>query len=50
VSLIPTLRRQWQEDLCKFRAILVFISNSMTARTIEILSQKNNKPTNQIIK
>lgn len=45
MPLIPALWRQRQEDLYEFKAILVFMSSSMTARTIEILSQKANKST-----
>ena len=44
--LIPALRRQRQEDLCEFKASLVYMVSSRTARELcnrEILFQKSER-------
>jgi hypothetical protein len=41
--LVPVLRKQWQADLCKFQASLVYIVNSRTARTERNTVSKNKQ-------
>lgn len=42
-SLILAIRRQRQEDLCEFRASLIYESNSRTAKTVERSPGQNQK-------
>jgi hypothetical protein len=35
MPLILVIRRQRQEDLCEFKASLIYVSSSRTAKTIE---------------
>lgn len=55
MSLTPILRRQWQEDLCKYEANFVYIAISTSARTTIVrpcvntkTKTNNNKTENQI--
>ena len=46
MPLIPTLRRQKQEDLLKFKARLIYRASSRTARTTQrnpVSKNNNNK-------
>ena len=47
MTLIPALRRQRQEDLCEFKASLVYRASSSTARIVKqrnpVLKDKTNK-------
>jgi hypothetical protein len=43
--LIPALGRQKQEDLCEFKASLVFIVESRTARTTQRYPAQKPNPT-----
>ena len=46
IPLIPALSRQRQEDLCEFKANLVYTVSSRTARTTQrnlVLKKQNNK-------
>ena len=42
-TVMPALRRQRQEDLCKFKASLVYTVNSMTGRVIIVIPCVENK-------
>ena len=46
-ALIPALGRLRQEDLCEFKASLVYIVSSKTARAIQRNQVLKNKQTNK---